>query len=126
MVAAATPYFPGSFDRPPRNPAEKINSGYKAWKFLLYFFILGCGVFRAVLPEKYWKHFCQLVFALRIFQQYSITREQLLEAHKSMIQFCINFELLYYQRDPSRLHFVCQSIHILIHLGPEIIRMGPL
>ena len=29
-VAEATPYFPGSFDRPPLNIAEKINSGYKA------------------------------------------------------------------------------------------------
>ncbi|KIJ95010.1 hypothetical protein K443DRAFT_42590, partial [Laccaria amethystina LaAM-08-1] len=31
-VSAATPYLPGSFDRPPRNIAEKINSGYKAWE----------------------------------------------------------------------------------------------
>ncbi|KAH8097055.1 hypothetical protein BXZ70DRAFT_895336, partial [Cristinia sonorae] len=30
VVGASRPYFPGSFDRPPRNPAEKINSGYKA------------------------------------------------------------------------------------------------
>ncbi len=35
-VAAATPYLPGSFDRPPRNIAEKINSGYKAWEWLIY------------------------------------------------------------------------------------------
>jgi hypothetical protein len=32
-VAAATPYLPGSFDRPPCNPAKKITSGYKAWEF---------------------------------------------------------------------------------------------
>ena len=38
QVASATPYLPGSFDRPPRNPAEKISSGYKAWEFLLYLF----------------------------------------------------------------------------------------
>ena len=35
-VAAATPYLPGSFDRPPRDPALKISSGYKAWEFLMY------------------------------------------------------------------------------------------
>jgi hypothetical protein len=29
-VADATPYISGSFDRPPRNPAEKTSSGYKA------------------------------------------------------------------------------------------------
>lgn len=52
-VAAATPYLPGSFDRPPRNPAEKINSGYKAWEFLLYIYGLGPGLFYDVLPFKY-------------------------------------------------------------------------
>ena len=35
-VAACTPYLPGSFDCPPRNSAEKISSGYKAWEFLMY------------------------------------------------------------------------------------------
>ncbi|KAH8100778.1 hypothetical protein BXZ70DRAFT_892365 [Cristinia sonorae] len=125
-VAAATPYFPGSFDRPPRNPAEKISSGYKAWEFLLWFFVLGPGHFRAYLPKKYWQHFCQLVFAIRIVQQRTVTHEQLIEAHQALVQFCIDFELLYYQRAPERLHFVRQSIHQLIHLAPESLRMGPL
>jgi hypothetical protein len=39
-VASATPYLPGSFDRAPRNPAEKLNSGYKAWEFLIYLYDL--------------------------------------------------------------------------------------
>ncbi|KAG1831923.1 hypothetical protein DFJ58DRAFT_736501 [Suillus subalutaceus] len=30
LIADATPFLPGSFDRPPHNPAEKISSGYKA------------------------------------------------------------------------------------------------
>ncbi len=30
-VADATPFIPGQFDRPPRNPEKKISSGYKAW-----------------------------------------------------------------------------------------------
>ena len=38
-------YLPGSFDCPPHNPAEKISSGYKVWKFLLYLYGLGPGVF---------------------------------------------------------------------------------
>jgi hypothetical protein len=29
-VTDATKYLPGCFDKPPGNPAEKINSGYKA------------------------------------------------------------------------------------------------
>ena len=63
VVAAATPYLPGSFDHPPRNPAENINSGYKAWEFLIYIFGLGPGIFYNILPEKYWKKFCKLIFS---------------------------------------------------------------
>lgn len=39
QVAAARPYLPTWFDQAPRNPAEKINSGYKAWD--LHFFACG-------------------------------------------------------------------------------------
>ncbi len=60
-VAAATPYLPTSFDRPPHNSAEKINSGYKAVEFLIYIFVLGPGLFYGLLPMNYWLHFCKLV-----------------------------------------------------------------
>jgi len=68
-VGNTTPYLPGSFDRPPRNPAEKISSGYKAWEFLMYIFGLGPGLFYRVLPAKYWEHFCKLVLAIRLLHQ---------------------------------------------------------
>ena len=50
-VAAATTYLPSSFDRPPRNPAEKISSGYKAWEFLTYVYGYGPGFFYHILPQ---------------------------------------------------------------------------
>ncbi|KAF8833144.1 hypothetical protein BDN67DRAFT_992893 [Paxillus ammoniavirescens] len=34
-------HLPGSYDRPPRNIAEKINSGYKAWEFWIFLTSLG-------------------------------------------------------------------------------------
>ncbi|KAJ7039326.1 hypothetical protein C8F04DRAFT_1086450 [Mycena alexandri] len=58
-VADCTRYMPGSFDRPPRNPAQKINSGYKAWEFLLYFFGVGPALLYGILPEKYWLNYCK-------------------------------------------------------------------
>ena len=61
LVADATPFFPSSFHCPPRNPAEKISSGYKAIEYFHYLFGLGPGMFCAVLPSKYWKNFCKLV-----------------------------------------------------------------
>ena len=63
QVANTRLYLPGSFDRPPRNPAEKISSGYKAWEYLTYLFSLGPGLSYDLVPEKYWKNFCKLVAA---------------------------------------------------------------
>jgi hypothetical protein len=70
LVADATKYFPSSFHRPPRNPAEKISSGYKATEYYLYLFGLGPAFFRIILPKKYWQHFCKLVHAVHIITQH--------------------------------------------------------
>ena len=53
-VASSATYFPHSFDHTPRNPAEKLSSGYKAWELLLYFYGLGPGLFFSILPEEYY------------------------------------------------------------------------
>ncbi|KDQ52675.1 hypothetical protein JAAARDRAFT_198028 [Jaapia argillacea MUCL 33604] len=125
-VAAARSYWPGSFGNPPRNPAEKISSGYKAWEFLLYVYGLGPALLRSILPEKYWRHYCKLVFAIRLLHQRRITASELRHAHTLLIEFVRDFELLYYQRREDRLHFCRQSIHALTHLAPEVARLGPL
>lgn len=126
LVADTASYIPGSFDRPPRNPAEKISSGYKAWEFLLYFFVLGPAIFRVVLPDKYWQHYCKLVRGIRILHQKASTAAEIQESHVILVLFVEGFELMYYQRLPSRLHFVRPSIHTLIHCALETTRVGPL
>lgn len=120
-----TPHLPGSFDRPPRNPAEKINSGYKAWEFLMYLFGLGPGLFYNVLPKKYWQNFCKLVYGIRILHQRKISLKLLKAAHQALIDFVLEFEALYYQRRVNRIHFVRPCIHTLIHAAPEVSRVGP-
>jgi hypothetical protein len=124
-VALCTPYLPGSFDHPPRNPAEKISSGYKAWEFLIYIYGLGPALFYGVLPEKYWINFCKLVYGMRIILQHEIKAEDLAKAHHALLDFCKEFEFLYCQQLPERLHFVHQSIHDLTHLAPKTVRLGP-
>jgi hypothetical protein len=125
LVAEATPYFPSSFHRPPRNPAEKISSGYKATEWFLYLFGLGVGFFRPLLPRKYWRHFCKLVHGARVAIQRRITGKQLREAHKLFCEFVEEFELLYYQCRTDRLHFCRPSLHTLLHTCPETVRVGP-
>ncbi|EAU82543.2 hypothetical protein CC1G_11002 [Coprinopsis cinerea okayama7 len=125
LVAAATKYFPTLFHRPPRNPAEKINSGYKATEYYLYIFGLGPAFFRTILPADYWSNFCSLVRGVRIITGRSITAKQLFEAHHHFVQFVKGYELLYYQRRVDRLHFCRPWIHTLLHTVSETMRVGP-
>ncbi|KAJ6504329.1 hypothetical protein C8R47DRAFT_1174826 [Mycena vitilis] len=125
LVAQATPYIPGSFDRPPRNPAEKISSGYKAWEFLLYFFGLGPCLFYNLLPDVYWMHYCKGVRGFRILMQEEILPAEVVAAHKLLTEFSEDFERLYVQRRADRLHFVRPSIHTTGHFAPETVRVGP-
>ena len=125
VVADAARYFPRSFDCTPRNPAEKLSSGYKAWELLFYFYGLGPGLFYGILPDLYYKHYCKLVVAIRIIYQRRITYRQLELANKYLLEWVIEFECLYYQRKLERLHFVRQCVHSLTHLGPETHRLGP-
>ncbi len=124
-VAAATPYLPGSFDRPPRNIAEKINSGYKAWEWLLYLYGLAPALLFGILPQPYYSHFCKLVRSMRIIQQYHISSSDLVLADDLLRSFAFEFETLYYQRREDRIHFCRQSVHALLHLASEVTRIGP-
>jgi hypothetical protein len=124
-VARMTKHLPGSFDRPPRNPAKKMNSGYKAWEYVLYLYGLCPAMLCGILPEKYWKHFCKLVYGVRVVSQRRITAEHLRKAHRALLEYADEFKILYYQRLHSRLHFIRPVIHTLCHLASEAVRVGP-
>ncbi|KIJ44525.1 hypothetical protein M422DRAFT_135788, partial [Sphaerobolus stellatus SS14] len=124
-VQIATPFIPSSFDRPPRNIAEKVNSGYRVIEWQGYLYGLGPALLHGILPDRYWKNFCLLVSAVRIIIQCSITREQIIQAQRSMEQFLVEFEEIYVQRRVDRLHFVQPVLHHLLHLGLEVPHMSP-
>lgn len=125
LVANATKFLPGSFGRPPRNPAEKINSGYKAWEYLYYVFGLLPGLLWATQKPLYYGHFCKLVAGVRVALLLVIPLNRRQRAHTLLLEFVKEFEEMYYQRRIDRLHFIRQSLHTLIHLIPEGLRMGP-
>ncbi len=62
---------------------------------------------------------------MRIIQQYAISSSDLVLADKLLRSFAHDFEILYYQRRESRLHFCRQSVHALLHLASEVTRIGP-
>ena len=113
-VAHASKYLPTLFSRVPQNPKEKISSGYKAWELLYYIYGEGPGLFFGVLPNEYYAHFCKLVRGIRIIYQCSISQEQLAIACRLLLQWVLEFEILYCDRNPDRLHFVSVSILYLI------------
>ncbi|KAJ2925299.1 hypothetical protein H1R20_g11767, partial [Candolleomyces eurysporus] len=61
LIADAKNAFPSLFHRTPQNPAQKLNSGFKATEYCLYFFGLGPAHFRTLLPKIYWQNYCKLV-----------------------------------------------------------------
>lgn len=125
-VAMAKPYLPLSFGHAPQNLALKINSGYKAWEFMLYLFGLGPVLLHSILGHHYWCNYCKFVCGVLLLYQRKITPEHVQEAHHLLCEFAQEFEDLYVQRKPECMHFLQQSIHLLTHMGPETICAGPL
>ncbi|KAJ7675416.1 hypothetical protein B0H14DRAFT_2423736 [Mycena olivaceomarginata] len=121
-VHACHHYFPDNFDRVPRNPSEKINSGYKAKEWQHWLFGLGPALLYGLLPLKYWLNFCKLVHVIRLLHQYSISKPSLLTAYRLVLQFTYEFEELYYERRSEHIHFVRQSIHTPMHMVQEVRR----
>jgi hypothetical protein len=119
-------YLPGSFDRAPRNIAEKFTSGYKTWEFTLTFYGLGPAYHMDVLPEPYYDNYTKFVFAARRRDARQVPVHDLQAAHKAQVEAHRQFELIYYGRDPKRLNFCRQSVHNCLHGATEITRLGPL
>ncbi|KAF7371671.1 hypothetical protein MVEN_00023200 [Mycena venus] len=97
-VANAAKYLPGCFNKPPGNPVEKMNSGYKAQEYLTYLYVLGPALLCGVLPQKHWIHFCKLVCGIRPIWEREISHASLLEAHQHFCEFEEEFEQDYYQQ----------------------------
>jgi hypothetical protein len=47
------------------------------------------------------------------------------EAHQALLSFAQEFEVLYCQRLPTRIHFVWPCVHSLVHLPREVVHIGP-
>ena len=126
-VAGASLYLPGCLEsRVPRNPAEKISSGYKAVEYLVYIFGLCPALLYGLLPQNFYYHYCKLVFGMRVVHRSHKLKDDLLAAHKAFLEFVYEFEVLYYKRELKRLHFIRPCIHALTHIVPEHFRVGSL
>ncbi|KIJ46193.1 hypothetical protein M422DRAFT_250232 [Sphaerobolus stellatus SS14] len=105
-VAACRPYIPGSYDHPPRNIVDKMNSGYRAKEWQGYVYGLEPALPTGILPELYWKNLCKLVKGVQIIQQRTISQEQVIEAQQYLEEFHLEFEAIYVRRQANRIYFV--------------------
>ncbi|KAG2068877.1 hypothetical protein BDR04DRAFT_1129079 [Suillus decipiens] len=124
LIADTAPYLPGSFNRPPCNPAEQISSGYKAWEWLFYLYGMAPATLYGILPEPYWLNFCHLARGLHIMQQYHISHADLIEAHSHLLDFADEFEEIYYQSHMDHLHFIQPWVHSITHIAPKTVNKG--
>ena len=46
--------------------------------------------------------------------------------HTALKEFIKEYEVLYYQWNASCIHFVCHSVHLLMHIAPKTIHAGSL
>ena len=76
--------------------------------------------------EAHQRYYCKLVHGICLLHQKKFTAAEIRKAHIALVTFVEEFELMYYQRHPGHLHFVCPSIHTLVHCAPETARVGPL
>ncbi|EJF56245.1 hypothetical protein DICSQDRAFT_71883 [Dichomitus squalens LYAD-421 SS1] len=125
LVGDVSLYLPGSFDHPPRNPAEKISSGYKAWEYMYYVYGYLPGFLWAVQKPKYYAHFCKLVAGAQTALLVETPVVLRPPAHMLLLEYVEEFEEMYYARRIDRLHFCRQALHALVHLMPENARVGP-
>ncbi|CDO73553.1 hypothetical protein BN946_scf185014.g23 [Trametes cinnabarina] len=125
-VARAAHFLPGSFDHPPRNIAEKLNSGYKAKEFMTYFYGYGPALLRRHLPERYLLNYAKFVSAGRTLGKHKISKSCLADAELLSREAEKEYEDLYYGRDANRLHLVRPCIHAFGHGPKEVRKIGPL
>ncbi|XP_072170541.1 uncharacterized protein [Diadema setosum] len=109
---------PRELRRAPRSILTKTYWKATEWKsFLLYYspFVLG-----GLLPLKYLKHWCLLVFAIHILLQAKVSRGTLDSAELALKKFVIGVESLY-----GKEH-ISFNIHLLTHLADNVRNWGPL
>lgn len=125
-VERARAFLPGFFDRAPRNIAAKWNSGYKSIEQQTYLYNYTPHMLRHLLPRAHWSHLCKSVRAVRYLWEYEIARERLVRSRELLNSATVDFETLYYEHDPDRLHFVRPVIHTLWHLPDQVVLHGSL
>ncbi|KAI0748599.1 hypothetical protein C8Q80DRAFT_1103617 [Daedaleopsis nitida] len=125
-VARARSHLPGFLDRVPRDISEKGNSGFKAVEWHTYLYGYAVSMLRKILPRNAWLQLCKHVKGVRLLYQEEIPLQDVVKAKTLLSESSLDFENIYYERDPDRLHVVRPCVHAIWHAPDEIVRRGSL
>ncbi|KAJ3001199.1 hypothetical protein NUW54_g6581 [Trametes sanguinea] len=93
---------------------------------MTYFYGYGPALLRRHLPRLYLKNFAKFVSAGRTLGKHRILRTELQHAEQLTREAELEYEQLYYERDPNRVHLVRPCIHSFGHGPSEVKKIGPL
>lgn len=125
-VARARSFLPGFLDRVPRDIALNINSGFKAVEWHTYLYGYTVSMLRHILPRDAWLQLCKHVKGVRLIYQEEASHADVIKAKTLFTASTVDFENIYYGRDPDRLHVVRPCVHAIWHAPDEIVTRGSL
>jgi hypothetical protein len=108
---------PSSFQNMPRRMKDMAR--WKAFDLKMFFFYYSLVVLCGVLPEVYWFHHAQLVTAISLLSQESISPEELNSAEEMLHLYVSDFQRLY------GLRHLTLTFHQLLHLVLVCKNLGP-
>lgn len=109
---------PSSFTRGPRSIKKEL-AMLKASDLKIFMFYYSLPVLLGILPERYWFHHRQLVTAIAILCQESISLQEIDVAEEMLHSYVRDFEVLY------GLRHLSLTFHQLLHLPMFVRNLGP-
>lgn len=110
---------PSSVQRMPR--CIKNQLGYwKALEYKMFLMMYSVLVLKDLMEEQYYEHHCQLVSAIYLLSQDSISPDDIQRASELLHIYVMRFQELY------GLRWLTLNVHQLLHLSDVVSDLGPL
>ena len=109
---------PSSITRIPRSISMWKNWKASEWRSWILFYCIPC--LEGLLKDKYLVHLALLSKAVCILLQKSITRADINEMHRMVMEYCYRFQKYFNNFD------TIYNLHLLTHLKTNVLKWGPL
>ena len=101
------------------------HASYKAKEWESWLFLFSVPLLVGRLPDYCLRHWKLLRNAFSILYRQSLTRNDVLNAHRMLQEFVVDYEAIYFQQNKFRLKACTSQIHALLHLVDSVMSLGP-